>query len=192
MSIKQTFYKLINKIMFKQNNVLYDSFIINGIIKVTNKHIIKIGKNFVANSGKNANPIGGDTILRLITGKKGTLRIKDNVGISNSTIICWDKIEIGNYVSIGGGCKIWDTDFHSINPVLRRHTGGNHIKTAPIIIGDYAFIGGDVLILKGVNIGKNSVVAAGSVVTKSIPSNEVWGGNPAKFLKKNNYIIDCE
>jgi len=66
------------------------------------------------------------------------------------------------------------------------HNGDNIVNTAPIIIRDYVFIGGSSIILKGVTIGKNSIVAAGSMVTKSIPDNEIWGGNPAKYLKSNN------
>jgi acetyltransferase-like isoleucine patch superfamily enzyme len=46
------------------------------------------------------------------------------------------------------------------------------------------FIGARCIILKGVTIGEKSIVAAGSVVTKNIPEGEVWGGNPAKFIKK--------
>ena len=59
-----------------------------------------------------------------------------------------------------------------------------HKKVAPVIIKDNAFIGAGSIILKGTIIGMNSIVAAGSVVTKSIPDNEIWGGNPAKFIKK--------
>jgi len=45
------------------------------------------------------------------------------------------------------------------------------------------FIGAHSTILKGVNIGENSIIGSGSVVTKSVPSNEIWGGNPAKFIR---------
>ena len=51
-------------------------------------------------------------------------------------------------------------------------------------IGSDCWIGVGSTILKGVNIGDGSVIAAGSIVTKSIPSFEIWGGNPAKFIKK--------
>lgn len=146
--------------------------------------VIRIGDFFRANSAKHANPIGGDTVLRLIVRKGADLIVGNNVGISNSTIVCWNKIEIGKYVYIGGGCKIWDTDFHSLDPIERRHNGDKQVRTSPIKIGDYAFIGGSSIILKGVTIGKNSIIAAGSVVTRSVPDNEVWGGNPAKFIKK--------
>ena len=66
--------------------------------------------------------------------------------------------------------------------------GDINAKTAPIHIKKFAFIGGSCIILKRVTIGENAVVAAGSVVTKDIPDNEVWGGNPAKFIKMNNNI----
>lgn len=52
------------------------------------------------------------------------------------------------------------------------------------MIGDNVLIGAHSIILKGVTIGNNAVVAAGSVVSRSIPANELWGGNPAKFIKK--------
>ncbi|MNR14199.1 Maltose O-acetyltransferase [compost metagenome] len=85
---------------------------------------------------------------------------------------------------IGGSVKIWDTDFHSINPHIRTASIDNDIRTKPVFIDDYAFIGGGSIILKGAKIGKNSIISAGSVVTKEVPSNEIWGGNPAKFIKK--------
>jgi acetyltransferase-like isoleucine patch superfamily enzyme len=157
---------------------------INGRLYILNEGRIIIGENFLANSSKNANPIGGDTILRFVVRAKGELRIGNYVGISNSTIVCWNKIEIGDYVFIGGSCKIWDTDFHSVDPLERRHRGNANVITLPIKINDHAFIGGNSIILKGVEIGKNSVVAAGSVVTKSIPANEIWGGNPARFIRE--------
>ena len=184
MSIKRKLYDICNNYIFKKNGVIFNSYMIHGIIKVRNRGKIKIGEEFIANSGKKQNPIGGDTILRLITEKDGELKIGSNVGISNSTIICWERIQIGNYVYIGGGCKIWDTDFHSIDPIIRRHKGDTQIKTSPIKICDYAFIGGGSIVLKGVTIGNNSIVAAGSVVTKNIPENEIWGGNPARFIRE--------
>ena len=55
---------------------------------------------------------------------------------------------------------------------------------APVVIEDDVWCGANVTILKGVTIGENSVVGAGSVVTKSIPDNEIWAGNPAKLVRK--------
>lgn len=173
-----------NFIMLKINKVAYKNYLINGRIEIRNFGKIVVGSNFIANSGKMHNPIGGDTCLRLITLKNGLLEIGENVGISNSTIVCWENVKIDDYVFIGGSCKIWDTDFHSIDPEERRLLGDRKTNTSPIHIKKYAFIGGNTIILKGVTIGERSIVAAGSVVTKDIPDNEIWGGNPAKFIKK--------
>jgi acetyltransferase-like isoleucine patch superfamily enzyme len=56
-------------------------------------------------------------------------------------------------------------------------------KKRPVVINDNVFIGAHSTILKGVTIGKNSVIGACSVITKDIPDNEIWAGNPAKFIK---------
>ena len=175
---------LINKIIFIYQEISVGSFRINGVLKIYNDGHISIGDNFKANSGKNYNPIGGDTTLRLICHKNAKLIIVDNVGISNSTIKCSNGITIENNVLIGGGCKIWDTDFHSLNYKIRGtkndwDLSNNH----KIIIKKHAFIGGGSKILKGVIVGEKSIVAAGSVVSKSIPGGQIWGGNPAKFIK---------
>jgi acetyltransferase-like isoleucine patch superfamily enzyme len=184
--IKIWYYKIHNKVIMKTQKIYWEKdFRVNGKLHIENKGLIKIGKNFSANSGTNCNPIGGDSILRLITFKpQASLIIGDNVGISNSTIVCWNKIEIQNNVVIGGGVKIWDTNFHSLNPEIRLSGNDNDIKTAPIYIGENVFIGGSSIILKGVSIGKNSIIAAGSVVNKSIPPNVIAGGNPCEIIKQ--------
>jgi len=173
----------LNRLKF--NHVVYKSFQINGKIFVKNNGTMQIGSNFSANSGINQNPIGGDTLLRLIVEfKSARLTIGNNVGISNSTIACWDQITIGNNVVIGGGVKIWDTNFHSTNANIRLSGNDYDIKTAPIFIQDNVFIGAGTIILKGVTIGENSIIAAGSVVVKDIPSNVIAGGNPCTVVSK--------
>ncbi|QVY67530.1 acyltransferase [Polaribacter sp. Q13] len=169
--------------MLKVNKVHYSSYIIRGRIQIRNKGNLKIGKNFIAHSGNMMNPIGGDTCLRLICSTNGELDIADNVGISNTTIVCWEKIIIKENVFIGGGCKIWDTNFHSIDSNERCFNGDLFVATKPIEIRECSFIGANSIILKGVTIGENSIIAAGSVVSKDIPSNQIWGGNPARFIK---------
>ena len=177
-----------NKLIFNTNNVLISSdFNIRGELYVLNNGSIKIGSNFLANSGVNYNPIGGDIVLRLVTYRPSArILIGDNVGISNSTILAWGEVKIGNHVMIGGGVKIWDTDFHSLDPIIRtsnKHKYDYDVKVAPVFIDDYAFIGAGSTICKGVTIGKNSVIGAGSVVVKSIPDNVVAAGNPCKVIR---------
>lgn len=145
---------------------------------------IKIGKNVIINSNYLENPIGGQTFTSLVVNEGACLVIKNDVGISNCAIFCSEKIIINEFVLLGGNCKIYDTDFHSIYLKDRMCRPEEGIKSAQVEIKKGAFIGGSSIILKGVTVGVNSVVAAGSIVTKSIPDNELWGGNPAKFIKK--------
>lgn len=116
----------------------------------------------------------------------GPISIGNNVGMSQSAIICHHSITIGDNVKIGGGVKVYDTNFHSLNPSVRRNRDLDlkEKKCRPVVIEHDAFIGAASIILSGVTIGANSIVGAGSVVTKSIPANEIWGGNPAKFINK--------
>ena len=60
----------------------------------------------------------------------------------------------------------------------------HHRKCAPVVIENNVFIGAHCIILKGVSIGENSIIGAGSVVTKNVPANQIWAGNPAKFIRK--------
>lgn len=176
---------VLNRLRLRANGVVFGRLHINGLLYVSNKggHI-SIGHDFSANAGKNANPIGGDTALRLIVFRPGAeLTIGQGVGISNSTIVCWEKITIGNHVIIGGGCKIWDTNFHSLDPLTRVSGHDTDVRTSPVVIEDYAFIGGGVTILKGVRIGQNAIVAAGSVVYEDVPANAIAGGNPCKVIR---------
>lgn len=145
---------------------------------------MKIGKDFAMNNGIKGNPIGCYEKCTFFVGSKGTLAIGNNVGISQAALIAIDDITIGNDVKIGGGVQIFTTDFHSLDPEIRKSKEDiKHRKTAPVRIRDNAFIGARSMILKGVTVGENSIVAAGSVVTKTIPPNQIWGGNPAKFIR---------
>ncbi|MDP1817342.1 MAG: acyltransferase [Leadbetterella sp.] len=139
------------------------------------------------NNGIKGNPIGCYDSCTIFVDKGASLRIGENVGISQTALICHQSITIGNNVKIGGGTKIFDTNFHSLDPKIRNSKEDleNKLKK-PVIIQDNVFIGAYSIILKGVIIGENSIIGAGSIVTKSIPSNQIWAGNPAKFIR-NQY-----
>lgn len=122
---------------------------------------------------------------KIMVEKNAILTIGNDTGFNGVLIYCQDSITIGNYVKVGGGTRIFDTDHHPVDWQERREPGnGLKAKHASIVIEDDVFIGAGCYIMKGVTIGARSVVAAGSIVTKSIPQNEVWGGNPARFIKK--------
>jgi acetyltransferase-like isoleucine patch superfamily enzyme len=148
------------------------------------KSIIQIGDNVIFNSRLYANSIGRNQ--RCIISVRGKLEIGNNTGVSSAAIVVHEHVKIGNHVRIGGNVVIYDTDFHSLNSSERTAKIENrvNIKTSPVIIEDYAFIGAHSTILKGVKIGRNSIIGAGSLVCKSVPPNEIWAGNPAKFLRK--------
>ncbi|WP_088656132.1 acyltransferase [Geofilum rhodophaeum] len=183
---------LFNRVSLKLNRVAFcKGLVINGRVYIRNKGVFKVGRNFRLNSGIRHNVIGGDSRSNFIVEREGKLIIGHFVGISNSTFICHDSITIENSVLIGGGCKFYDTDFHSIVPSERLQPYLNGMletsygaKSGPILIKEGAWIGAHCILLKGVEIGRNAVIAAGSVVSKSIPENEIWGGNPIRFIKK--------
>lgn len=99
---------------------------------------------------------------------------------------------IGKFCSIGYNVIIGptehDTNFVTTSPSLAKKQGIAFEKTEkkmdPPVIQDEVWIGANVVILRGVIIGKGSVIAAGAVVVKDVPEMEIWGGVPAKFLKK--------
>ncbi|HZK54109.1 MAG TPA: acyltransferase [Desulfosporosinus sp.] len=145
---------------------------------------ITIGSHVWINSEISANPIGGNEFTSFVTYNKGNITIGNNVGLSNVAICSMASVTIDNDVMIGGSCKIYDTDFHSVEYEKRMMLHDQDIHTAPIHIKKGAFIGAHSIILKGVTIGERAVVGAGSVVTKSIPDDEIWVGNPAQFKRK--------
>jgi acetyltransferase-like isoleucine patch superfamily enzyme len=117
-----------------------------------------------------------------IYSKGPSICIGENVFIgNNSEFNISEKITVGNNCLIAAGCRFIDHNHGIEKGTLIR------AQLAPkqeIILENDVWLGCNVVILKGVCIGEGAVVAAGSVVSKNIPSYEIWGGVPAKFIKK--------
>jgi acetyltransferase-like isoleucine patch superfamily enzyme len=175
-------------IKLKGNGVVFSTFRTHGVpmidVKIGGK--FTIGKNFRMNNGKYYNKIGRQQQSSFVVAKGSFLSFGDNVGLSSSSFFCSQRISVGNNVMIGGNCVFYDTDFHSLNFLERRDgkVDEEKSKSLPVIIEDDVFIGAHSTILKGVTIGKGSIIGAASLVSKSIPPNEIWGGNPVNFIKR--------
>ena len=89
-------------------------------------------------------------------------------------------ILFGEHVLAGPGCHFY-TAIHPTDPDAR---ATDMERAEPIIIGNNVWLGGHVTVLPGVRIGDNTIVGAGSVVTKSLPANVIAVGNPARVIKK--------
>ncbi len=174
------------EIVFKCLGIPHKHFETKGVPYISKARTgrIVIGNYFRMNNGVVGNPIGSFERCTFFVDSDSDLIIGDNVGISQTALVSHCKIRIGDNVRIGGGTVVYTTDFHSLDPNERiSHHDAKYRKCAPVEIKDNVFIGARCIILKGVTIGENSVVGAGSVVTKSIPSNQIWAGNPAKFIR---------
>lgn len=178
--------KILCVCLFKANGVIFSTIKTTGIpyVNVYKRGKVTIGDYFSMHNTIDGNPIGVNGKCIFVVHPMCKIVIGNNVGISQSSLIAMSDIVIGDNVKIGGGTCIFTSDFHSLDPSIRR--GDNDIlncKCAPVKIGDNVFIGARVIILKGVHIGNNSIIGAGSVVTRDIPENQIWGGNPAKFIR---------
>ena len=177
-------------IIMRGNAVRYGSFSTSGIpiISVDRKGSrIIIGENLRMNNGNANNNIGFSARCSLMAIDGGNLRIGNNVGMSQTAICAVGAdITIGNYTLLGGGVKIYSSDFHSLNSLDRRdykEVDSKNRNSAPVVIGDDCFIGAGTIILKEVVIGSRTIIGAGSVVTKSVPAGCLAGGNPCKVIR---------
>jgi acetyltransferase-like isoleucine patch superfamily enzyme len=117
----------------------------------------------------------------LSVGTGGELIIGDNTFInSGCSIGATGSIRIGKDGLFGPGCMIMDNAFHHVEPERRFEQP----ESSPIVIGDNVWLGARVIVLPGVTIGDHACVAAGSVVTKSVPSRALAAGTPAKVIRE--------
>lgn len=146
---------------------------------------ISIGNNCRFNSSKHSIEIGLFRPCSLATIKKGAkIVIGKDSGVTGTSIIASKSITIGSNVLIGANCTIIDNDFHNTDPAMR---SSNKVAENPVVIEDNVFLGFNCQVLKGVTIGENAVIAAGSVVLTNIPPNSIAIGNPCKVLIKRNW-----
>ena len=177
----------------------------------TKKHCCIIGENTTINSdariwNTSNNPaninIGENSFIAgtlLVWQNCGTIEIGNYTFVGeNSRIYAAKSIKIGDRVQIAHGCNIFDNNIHSLNPeerhleYIQNITKGvlklYPLKEKEVVIKDDAWLGANVIILKGVTIGEGAIIGAGSVVTCDVPDYCIFAGNPASFIKKLNDI----
>lgn len=137
---------------------------------------ITIGAHCAFNSSSWFNFRGLNHRCIIQTGKPGAkIQIGNHCGFSGCSIVADKEVIIGDYSTFGANVIVGDRDDHQ--EIYASEPKAIHI-------GSHVWIGMNATILKGVTIGDNSIVAAGALATKDIPANEIWGGVPAKFIKK--------
>lgn len=187
MNLKKIFNKILNarsKSEFKRHAVYGNGF---GVARTAHcishtRANIKIGNHCEAKG-------------TLYSYKEGKILIGDNCYIGVSSFIgAKDQIKIGNEVIIASHVRIFDNNNHPTDPDLRKKMSQSdfycdlwtwdYADSKPVYIEDNVWIGEYSKILKGVKIGKGSIVASNSVVTKDVPEYVIVAGNPAKVVKK--------
>lgn len=188
-----------NKIYFFLNNIKYGKNfrVFNHLyLKIHVGALVQIGNNCTIMSGAGLNPLSRNIKTCIYVGKKATLKLGNDVGISSSTLWVKESVSIGNSVAIGADCIIMDTDANNLDWKIRCSEETNEYgesvdmvtaASAPIVIEDNVLVGARCIILKGVTIGARSIIGSGSIVTKDIPSDCIAAGNPCKVIKSIVY-----
>ncbi len=180
-SIREWLTSRIMLILLKLKGVQFQSglrfFGFAKFTKVRNGRIT-IGEKCTFRSYATSNLIGVNRpcIISAIGNDSPIVEIGNNCGFSGTVIGAFNKVILGNNVRCGANTLITDSDWHLDDP----RSG----KPSPVIIADNVWLGVNVMVLKGVSIGENTIIGANSVVTKDIPANVVAAGNPCKVLKK--------
>lgn len=174
---------------------------INGNISIGSNSNIEACKIFHADLKKGLLniEIGKDCLLEgtiVLYTNQSKVKIGDRTFIGkDTTIYCYNEVEIGNDIMFSWGITLIDTNAHSLkssdrmNDVVDWKKGAefkdwSKVSNQKVTIANKSWIGFNSIILKGVTIGEGAIVAAGSVVTKDVAPYTIVGGNPAKCIKE--------
>jgi acetyltransferase-like isoleucine patch superfamily enzyme len=140
---------------------------------------IMVGNCCIFRSSFRSNFVGLNHACGISThSKTAKITIGANCGFSGTIIGAYDSITIGDYVGVGANTVITDFDWHPIS----RQTG--EMKSAPVVIDNDVWIGMNCIILKGVHIGRGTIIGANSVVTRSLPEMVIAAGSPVRVIRE--------
>jgi len=173
----------LNKFFYPNSFKIGKNYKLWGILRllIDGNGKISIGNNFHGVSSSIRSYITLFSNCRLTSIRGGIIKIGDDVGINGTTIVAKKNIEIGKNTIIAPNTIIIDFDGHEINNLTKRINTKDNGEN--IIIGQNCWIGMNSIILKGVTIGDNTVIGAGSVVTKNCDKNSIYAGNPCIKIK---------
>jgi len=144
-------------------------------IKTATSSKVIIGAKCVFRSSSTSNLIGINRKCILFADKHSILEIGEGSGFSGTVLGCFKSIKLGKNVRCGANTLITDGDWHQED----KRVG----PPKAVEIGDDVWLGVNVSVLKGVKIGKNTIIGAGSIVVSDIPSNCIAAGNPCKVIR---------
>ena len=155
------------------------------IIQKHRQSRMQFGRRLSLRSTVRSNPLGANHPVILCTWQAGSiLQVGADFAMTGGTLCASEQIIIGDRVTVGANSVIVDTDFHPLPPDLRLIQPQGAASSA-VTIEDDVFIGMNCLVLKGVTLGRGSVIGAGSVVAQDVPAGVIAAGNPAKVIREN-------
>ena len=176
--MRQTYWTARSRLQFALSRQPWPkNLIVKGPMGLTAIGKINFGENVTIVNDSCYNRAGVNHPTQLVAAAGACLNVGSNVGMSGASIVCHERVELGDHVLLGVNVCIYDSDLHPTNSLERRQSGP--ANTAPVFIEDDVWLCANVLVLKGVRIGARSVIAANSVVTKDIPQNTLEAGVPA-------------
>lgn len=162
-------------------SIIYESIpLCQQVTKITGQGKVEIGKDCFLGYKLGGFHRGGSIEIQPRY-KNARIIIGNNVATNNNIFICAaNYIEIGDNCLIGQNVTIMDFEAHGIDPHKRREVG----EIGSVTLKENVWIGNNVTILKNSEIGENSIIAAGAVVSGKFPANVIIGGIPAKVIKE--------
>lgn len=185
-AVRYRFTTVAGRVVLRAEKVSFgDRLVLKGVplVKRTPGSVISLGHDVTIVSYSMDTALGINHAFKMETLQPDAIiRIGDHVGISGGTLCAVTHIELGSRSILGANVTIVDSDFHPMFTGWRLRRSDN-VQSAPVVLEENVFVGTGTYVLKGVRIGRNSVIAAGSVVMRDVPANAVAGGNPAKVLR---------
>ncbi len=145
--------------------------------------VMEFGDGLELRSWRSSNPLTPNHPCVFSTRTaQAVIRVGPRCGFTGATVVAFESIQIEADVLVGANAIIVDGDFHPLD--LTQRLPGQVGRVKPVVIHDHVFIGMNSLILKGVEIGRGSVIGAGSVVVDSVPPGVMAAGNPARMIRE--------